>query len=617
MCGIAGFRGGPTDPAIAAGRLLSHLGNRGPDGGWIESHQGWNLIQTRLAVIDLSPNVRYPMRDEHDRLRVLFNGEVYNHQDLRTDLQRRGHRFATACDAEVVVHGWEEWGDALFARLNGMWAIAIVDREGELVLARDRLGIKPLARTQNGPSAFASEVTALVTSGLVRPAIDIHAVEEYLAFHYVPAPRTGIQGVVDVKPGSLVRIDRDGRAIEKRWAPVPFVAPRSTQPSVSIAEVEAAVEIALGRQVQADVDVGVFLSGGLDSTLVLHYAQEAGARPKAFTVGFSGHGEYDEAPRAALVARHYGAEHVIEPFSPDLPTTLDELALAYDRPFADPSAIATLSLARLARHHVTVALSGTGGDDLFAGYVRHRSYRLDPFLSALPRPLLQRIACMDPRRGAEHEHARSRTRSYAVRLARLALVESEQRYLRLVGTSTGGEALAALSWKPDLDSARRRVSERLGFNMEGATSALDAIQSFELRSYLPGDLLFKEDRATMRHGLEGRVPLLDDELVAVAERTPDNERAGWRTGKRLLRRLAHARLPPELLNNRKHGFAIPLGAYFAGPWHDSVRDWLRDGRSELVDSGALARAVGDSAMTPLDLWALLALIAWERRLFTP
>lgn len=606
MCGIAGHRR-TSGTGGAAAVLLEELAVRGPDGGWAATTDDWCLVQTRLAVVDLSEQVRYPMPGCTDDLRLLFNGEVYNHVSLRRELTALGHRFATRCDAEVVVHGYEQWGTGVLERLDAMFALAITDaRSGELLLARDERGIKPLVRTTSGPTAFSSSALALVAAGLADGDVDREAVEEYLAFHYVPEPRTGLLGLATVLPGTAVVIGRDGAERVHRWSGPVFSGVADRRP-VSFEEADEVLRRSVERQLQADVEVGVFLSGGVDSALVLDYAVELGACPRAFTVGFAGAGDYDESAAAAAVAQRLGVPHEVELLDVGFVEAMSEISRAYDLPLADESAVATMPLARMARRSVTVALSGTGGDDLFAGYYRHRAPALARALRAVPGPVLSRVAAVSSDRGGERRSAVTLARSYGTRLARLAAggASGPAQYLELVGSSTSGGALAAVPWGPDLAAARSRVGERLGLTDLG----LDALQDFELASYLPGCILQKEDRATMAFGLEARVPLLGDEVVALAARTPAAQRAGLRGGKVLLRQVAARRLPWK--QGRKRGFAVPLRPLFDGPWHDEALAWWREGSSELVDGVAAAALVGRADVSPLELWGLCALRAWE------
>ena len=316
MCGIAGFERRSHDGREMAEVALECLANRGPDGGWWHEAGAWVLAQTRLAVIDLSERVRYPMPNETRDVWLVFNGEVYNHHELRAELRRRGHQFATRCDAEVLVHGYEEWGTGVYGRLRGMWAAAIVDeRTGTLLLARDALGIKPLVRTTRGRFGFASDALTLIRTGLSAGDIDQEAVDAYLAFHYVPEPGTGLGDVEHVEPGTYVRRDHDGTETVRRWALPPFQTTYAGE-RIDVDEADGVLRDAVARQLEADVNVGVFLSGGIDSALIMNYAVEAGARPVAIAIGFAGSGGYDEAAAANKLCVELGVRHVIEDFDP-------------------------------------------------------------------------------------------------------------------------------------------------------------------------------------------------------------------------------------------------------------------------------------------------------------
>lgn len=384
MCGIAGYIIDGVDANASSAALLDALAARGPDGSWSAVRGSLALVETRLAVIDLSDEVVYPMANESGDVHLVFNGEIYDHHLLRNELEGHGHHFRTRCDAEVVLHGYEEWGSDVFPRLNGMFALAIVDeRSGDVLLARDRLGIKPLVRTTGPRFAFASDAIALVEAGLSAGEIDLTAIQGFAAFHYVPPPATGIADLVQVAPGTAIRRRRDGTEEQIVWAEAPF-AEGTQGEGATLDEAEEALLRAVRCQLVADVGVGVFLSGGLDSTLVLYAAVALGSHPQAFSLGFPGHGDYDETKAASQVATTLGVPHHVAEFTASFDDAVNSVADAYDAPFADASAVATIQLAKLARGHVTVALSGTGGDDLFAGYYRHRAHRLRSLVGWLP-----------------------------------------------------------------------------------------------------------------------------------------------------------------------------------------------------------------------------------------
>jgi asparagine synthase (glutamine-hydrolysing) len=613
LCGIAGFEVEGVDEARAASAILARaLSRRGPDGSWSVVRGPIALVNTRLAVIDLSDAVVYPMANERGDVHLVFNGEIYDFGVLRRELEERGHRFRTRCDAEVVLHGFEEWGIDVFPRLNGMFAAAIVDeRNGDVVLARDRLGIKPLVRTTGPRFAFSSDGLALVEAGLSGGQIDFSALRQFAAFHYVPPPATGIVDVAQVAPGTALRRRRDGTEDEVGWGETPFAsAAPSNAPTVD--DVEAALLAAVRRQLVADVDVGVFLSSGLDSSLVLSAATALGARPRAFSVGFAGHGDFDETAGATEIAKRLGVPHHVTQLNPSFAAAVEAVAEAYDTPFADASAIAMIELAGFARERVTVALSGTGGDDLFAGYYRHRAHRLRSLAARIPAGLSSRAGRVVARQGLAR---RSRTRllgSYAARIAAASGRSDVEQYLALVGNLTSPPGLAALRFAVDPPEAATEVASGFEFEEPLRPTQLRAIQRFELRTYLPGDLLCKEDRATMAVGLEGRVPLLDDALIGLAERTPEHRMTSLRRGKIILRDLAERYgVPPAGL---KRGFAVPLGAYFVGPWREEAREWFSSIEGDLVNGAGAAKLVDEKPPPATDLWMLATAAAWEERL---
>ncbi len=611
MCGIAGFEINGRDVETSSAVLASSLASRGPDAAWCVVRGSLALVQTRLAVIDLSDAVVYPMENERGDVHLLYNGEIYDHPVLRRKLEDRGHHFQTRCDAEVIIHGYEEWGTGVFSRLNGMFAVAIIDeRRGEVVLTRDRLGIKPLVRTTGSRFAFASDTLALVEAGLSEGQIDTKAMSEFATFHYVPPPGTGIQGIAVVPPGTAIRRREDGSEEQVQWAQRPF-AREEPGPPTTVEQAETALLAAVRRQLVADVDVGVFLSGGLDSALVLSAAAALGARPKAFSIGFPGHGDYDESPAASAVAKRLGVPHHVAGLDTSFSCALNGVANAYDTPFADASAIAMIELARLARTQVTVALSGTGGDDLFGGYYRHRAHRLRSLVARAPRPILERIRRAGSGQGSARRGRSRLALSYLARLAEAGASSDAEQYLALVANHTSAAGAAALSFSIDKSAMAADVAERFCFSEPLSPTPLRAIQRFELQTYLPGDLLRKEDRATMAVGLEARVPLLDEALVDIAERTPEERTMSLREGKLLLREVARRR--GLSASSLKRGFAVPLGAYFSGPWHEEAREWFGSLESDLVDGESARRLLETKPPPATDLWMLATLAAWERR----
>lgn len=611
MCGIAGFATAPgAEVGGPAAALLESLRRRGPDGEWAAVRGRHCLVQTRLAVIDLDPGVVYPMPNETEDVWLLFNGEIYDHELLRRELEGRGHRFRTRCDAEVVVHGWEEWGAELLPRLNGIFALAIVDeRHDEIVLARDRFGVKPLVHTAAGPLAFASDALALVRAGFSDGVLDDAAVGEYLALHYLAPPLTGVEGLVDLAPGTLLRVAGGGERTTSRWASADLEPP-APEGEVPLDELDAALRAAVRRQLVADVDVGVLLSSGIDSSLVLRYAVDAGARPHAFTVGFAGFGDYDERGGAAELAQRLELPHDYVELDVGFVEAIDGHVGAFDRPFGDASAIAMLRLARLARPKVTVALSGTGGDELFCGYYRHRAHLLRRAASVVPRRPVAALARRLDREGARGS-ALALFASYADRLTAAAAESDAEQYLALL-LQRNADGLI-----PDVDvtAAAAAMATRTGLaRREGNTPGRD-FAGYDAMNYLPADLLVKEDRSSMAVGLEARVPLLDNTILELARRMPDAQKHDLRAGKLPLRALAKRHLPGSIHRGRKRGFAVPLDGLLRGSWRADAQEWFGGLDSPLVDGERVGAALADGGpVHGPTVWALAALAGWDREL---
>jgi asparagine synthase (glutamine-hydrolysing) len=493
-----------------------------------------------------------------------------------------------------------------------MFAVAIFDeRTDDVVLARDRLGIKPLVRTTGSRFAFASDALALVEAGLSEGQVDLAALRGFAAFHYIPPPTTGISDIRAVAPGTAVRRRRDGTEDEIVWADPQFAGSASGE-ATTVDEANEALLAAVRRQLVADVEVGVFLSGGLDSTLVLNAAVALGARPRAFSLGFAGQGDYDETRAASRIAKRLGVPHHVTQFCASFADAVGAVAQAYDTPFADASAIAMIELAAFARGRVTVALSGTGGDDLFAGYYRHRAHLLRPAIGRIPHRLLGRARQASRTQGQARGSRARLLGTYLARIAGAGGRSNVEQYLALVGDLTSQSGLAALRFGVVPGDTAIELASRFGFEEPLRPTPLRAIQRFELRTYLPGDLLCKEDRATMAFGLEGRVPLLDRALVDLAERTPDNRMMSLLHGKLILRELAERY--GAATGRLKRGFAVPIGAYFAGHWRADAREWFSSVTRDLVDCDAAVRLLDKETPPATDLWMLATLVAWEDRL---
>ena len=488
-----------------------------------------------------------------------------------------------------------------------MFAIALLDeRSGELLLARDRLGVKPLVRTTAPPFAFGSDAMNLVRAGLSAGEVDEQAMAEYALFHYVPPPATGIRGVVQVEPGTAVVRRADGpsgqsagpsrpsrRRPRKRERRVPGPSRRRT--------LERRVTAAGGGR--AGRRAALQRRGLVARDGVRGCGRGAAAR---FHDRVPGPWRLGRGRRRCCAGARVGVPHEMEPFACSFGEAVDGVAEAFDQPFADSSAIAALQLARLARRQITVALTGTGGDELFGGYYRHRAHRLHRVVGLLPPALLRRLSEADPRRGEERQTRLSVARSHATRLARAAGGDDVSQYLELVGSCTSPAGLAALRLPLDFEASLAEVGRRHGLGDDGpGMSVLRRLQHFDLGAYLAGDLLAKDDRSSMAVGLEVRVPLLDLEVVEAAARLPDRQKITLLRGKIALRELGKRRLPG--LRHGKRGFTVPLGALLIGSWRDECAAWLQASESELVSPERVAGLL-DGGRNALDVWALCALI---------
>jgi len=605
MCGIAGLvtrDGSPADPRLLR-RMAASLAHRGPDeqSTWIDPdrpHCG--LAHARLAVLDREGG-RQPMtHPAHPGRRVVFNGEIYNHAGLRRDLEGRGHRFASDhSDTEVLLPLYDEYGESMMGHLRGMFAFALYDGPGHrLLLSRDRLGQKPLYWTVTDRFfAFASELKTLLLVPGIPAEIDLDALHLYLALGYVPSPLTIYRGVYKLPPATRMVVPLN--PVPDNPEPVAYWSlpqPASATANASDAELDESIREALTEAVavrlEADVPLGFFLSGGLDSSLVLALARKAfpDRLLRTFSMAFPD-ARYDESRWARLVARHVGAEHVpLEIPSASIGDLLPEMARTFDEPFADSSALPTWLLARATREQATVAVSGDGGDELFGGYDRYRAVRLAATLDrAGPLKCLLSLAARVIPRGLDLKSARSRLRRFADALPRPPL----ERYARWVSPFHESSP-----WRLYTAAFRQRIGDAAEVRYLQAHLPLDlpldqAVMQLDAATYLPEDVLTKVDRAGMAHGLEVRSPLLDHKLVELAMGLSARERLGDGAcgvcRKRLLRRVAADLLPREILSRPKMGFGVPVSAWLAGPQAQWMRDKLTGG--PLAESGLLDREV--------------------------
>lgn len=560
MCGICGMF--ELDPGRRAqeervSRMNDALAHRGPNdaGLWNGGHVV--LAMRRLSVIDLFRG-HQPMLSEDGRLALVFNGEIYNYRELRADLEARGAVFRTTSDTEVILHAYDAWGDAALDRFNGMFAIALYDgRRDRLLLARDRLGIKPLVYAQrDGALVFASELDALYRSGMVRGRVDAAALDAYFAYLYVPAPDTIFEDARKLMPGEKLVIERGRVRVERYWRVQMEPNPAWTLPEAADRYREL-LNDAVRMQRVSDVPLGAFLSGGIDSCSVVGALAQMSAAPvKTFTIGFDD-AQVDELQFARAAARHFGTDHCETILSPDTAAVAAELIRYFGEPFADSSAIPTWLVSGIARDHVTVALSGDGGDELFAGYTWvHMACRVARYRRA-PGVLRRLAAALLSRLPATPWLAKVR------RFSADSFLSPDEALRRRETCFDAGarEGLLRTEWR---ERAAARSVDRFLEHTEAAAglSPPDRMLHQDLSMYLPDDILTKVDRMSMAHGLEARVPLLDHRLVEFAATVPFDLKYRRGVSKRLVKHALRRMLPLELLVQRKQGFAVPIHRWF-------------------------------------------------------
>jgi len=621
VCGIAGVAGLRLENATVLDQvgLLRH---RGPDSFGIHSGSGALVAQSRLAIIDLVTGDP-PIANEDGSVGVAFNGEIYNFRALQHELRAAGHNLKTDGDTEVIAHLAEDHDPVdLCRRLDGMFAFAVWDeRRRRLVLGRDRLGKKPLYYWQGsgGEVVFASEIKAVLADRRVPRRLQPGAIDAYLTFGYVPTPHTFFEGICSVPPGHVL-VAAAGRAPEVHayWRPRAAACDEVGRSPLRYEEAGAEVRRllcdAVDKRLVADVPLGAFLSGGVDSSAVVALMARLSPRPvKTFTIGFEDVEGFDERPYARQVSALFGTEHTEFVVNPDKADLIERLVWHHDQPFGDSSALPTFLLSELTRRHVTVALSGDGGDELFGGYERFAAALAAEALGRVPAPL---------QRAAGRAAGRVPPTLFAGRAG------SVHRMLRRVDAGLPGALLAWVSYIPperrDVLLPRRSPwgeedYERIWADSSGA-SLLDRLLLLNLQTYLLDDLLPKMDRMSMAHGLEVRSPLLDDDLAEFALRLPPSFKVrGWSL-KRVLKEAVRDLLPHELLHRRKRGFGVPLDRWFRTDLRAYTEGMLASSATRVGEhlDGPAARSLvaehmGGRASSGHGIWALLTLEVFLRQ----
>ncbi|MEW6755698.1 MAG: asparagine synthase (glutamine-hydrolyzing) [Candidatus Latescibacterota bacterium] len=621
MCGIAGwagFGGAREEVLETLGRMTDIMVHRGPDDLGLYADDVAALGMRRLSIIDVAGGAQ-PIHSEDGSLVLVCNGEIYNYQDLVRDLEGRGHVFSTHSDVESILHLYEERGDACVEALRGMYAFALWDRRRQrLLVARDRLGIKPLYyAVRGGELVFASEIKALLVHPGVEARTDLEALSHFLSLKYVPAPRTLFAAIVALPPGHLLTWSA-GRVQERGYWDLSF----APDPELGGDEEECAQRLAdvlresVRLHLRSDVPFGAFLSGGLDSSLVVGLMSEFLSEPvRTYSVGYEADGDgASELPYARTVAHRHGTQHHEVLVGPGHFTGLMETVVWHlDQPIADQAALATYVLSCAAARDVKMVLTGEGGDELFAGYARYSGERLAPLFGALP-GAARRMMLLAARR--VHGHHRSKLALYALCQRDLAT--------RLVNwfPLLNDEAKHALLAEPVLRAVatsptRSVVAEQLA--RTDASVPLHRMLYLDTKLWLPDDLLARGDKTSMAASLEGRVPLLDHVVVEFAARLPPHLKLRGLTRKYLLRRVARTVVPPEVLHRPKKGFPTPLASWIRGPARPFVRDLLSPEavhRRGLFNPASVARILdrhdSGAAPDPTVIWSLLNIELWHR-----
>jgi asparagine synthase (glutamine-hydrolysing) len=620
MCGIAGIvEPAATMSAIEQRELIQRMcdviTHRGPDdeGFYVDGRVA--LGMRRLSIIDLATG-RQPISNEDGSVWIVFNGEIYNYQELRSDLLQRGHRFRTNSDTETIVHLYEELGERCVEKLRGMFGLAIWDvRERKLLLARDRVGKKPLHYAQVGDAlVFGSEIKSLLQHPQLKREANLEALSDFLSFGYVPEPRTALRGIYKLPPGHTLTFQNGQISTRCYWD---FRYDEQDEPaqdeSVYIEQLLHELEEAVRIRLMSEVPLGAFLSGGIDSsTIVALMARSLGQPVKTFSIGFP-EASFDELEYARITAKHFNTEHHEFVVTPDLCRLVEEIVWHHDEPFADVSSIPTYIVSKMAREHVTVVLSGDGGDEVFAGYERYATHQRRAIFEYLPAVARRKVLLPLSRR--------------------LPQIAPGKNFLRNIALDPAARYVDSLSLF-DERAKRRLLSEKAAralrnhnsatefrrlFNLPASAERIDHLLYLDSKTYLPGDILTKVDRMSMAHSIETRAPLLDHKLIEYVQTMPGALKLRGLETKYILKRAVAGLVPDEIIHRQKKGFGVPIRQWFKRELKDLLQDTLNDQRTRergLLNPRAVGRLMAEHQLGRRDhahqLWSLLTLELWHR-----
>lgn len=618
MCGIAGILNLDASriaPADVLERMLQSIVHRGPDddGRLVDGELAMGM--RRLSIIDLADG-KQPIFDESGRYAVVFNGEIYNYRELREQLISRGHTLKTHSDTEVIVHLYEEFGKECLAHLRGMFAFAVWDsRNRELFVARDRLGIKPLYYAERGGTLiFGSEVKALLQHPELSASLDRRALSDYLSLKYVPAPRTLFDGVRALPPGHYL-IARQGKLeIQEYWT-LSFQKPETPKSEAEyLEELELLLRESVRLRLRSDVPFGAFLSGGVDSSIIVALmADELNEPVKTFSVGFAGSEGNDELPYAKIVADRFGCEHhTLAISSDDFLQHAERVLCHLDQPIADQATVATHMVASLARQHVKMVLTGEGGDELFAGYARYEGEQYSPWTRHWPDFVGKAV-----RGGASMLPGMRRAK---IAINALTIRDEATRFANWFPMfSDDAKASLLDQWSAEESSGARHVFDRYLRECD-ATEPLDRMLYCDTKSWLVDYLLLRGDKLTMANSLEARVPLLDHKLVEFAAQLPTNLKLRGKTRKYLLKQLGSKLLPDSIIHRKKQGFPIPIERWIRNEARPLVRDMLSEESLQRrglfnpkVVQSLIQRHESNYADHATEIWGLVSIEMWLRQ----